>query len=817
MRAFKSFGILAVLAFAFVNVGNAAVFSVTNIGPATTPAAKMAAEMLGALERPGTNVKLITPEKWERVAAHRGSTVAVVPVPTTPILVSQSVNIGEYTANGYGSVRLSSIDDNSWAMPVKGLNILSTAGTACANWTTTRVSGTNGHFSTVTNAPEGTTARTPAPTSTGVTAHLNGGPYVFNVTCTDANGNASNTATLTYNIVSLAANMGDFEGNFPAITSGFANFATTPGYKILYSTGAKRLTNFAGPSLRCPVECIFQYADKTRPGGLLSLQPNANNQLIHLAIEDFQFTGDISTLSTGAIMNFKGNSGANTTIRLKNVTCRFTPDQGTRYPRTCLDTSWEAGNGGTYNIENLQAHWVGVGARVYRSGYKFKDLQISHFSINAFGVDGTPDDLTMHDSIWWAPEVSVGGYHADCYQLGNGVSVKNWDIKRLACVMAGGYGSPQGPIFPGHTTRAKGYIDDGTPAHGPGHRVTIPGPNPEPNTFYDPNKNGSQIIVPACGITGATNSRLSNSTTTSGDLSNIPDQICGSPSSLVDVGTYTMENVNLRDIVFTGTEFSGYGASASHGVGGLQQFAYVNQVPLTSYKTLATVNVVGNTLTVFAPTTSNAVYNAGITAGGSGIGYAVTYPGLTGATMYVTARLSGSQFCNLPTDTICTYTLSRTPGNVTGAAASFVPPVGLPPPTQSPQVNVSNSAYPFMHTGSGQSITNGFAGAGLGFPLGGGAYGPPPSNTTVTKVWSWTTAPVAANFDKGAPQANFDAITPSAWLAMDKDQILATYCSILLPKVGGLFDNGDGTYASPFKKVGGVGQWSDGTVITGCN
>lgn len=742
----------------------------------------------------------------------RGGGIAGAPAPTAPILNSVAVNFGNYTRNGGGGVRLSSADDSTtYAVPVYGLGLMSASGTPCAtDWTFTQTGGTNGHFNAYSGA-EGTSAVTPVPSSAGVTAHLNGGPYSWNVTCKDASGNISNTGTFTYNIVADAATVDETIGNFPAVTSGYASFASTAGYKLLVPTGFKKLTP-ATWSIVCPTECTLTWADITKPGLFQSFNPNAN-QLTKLAVEDVTFTGD----ATQNVMNFAAPANAGTTLRLKNIKCKFTMLQAIAGGSKCLSSRWPGASVGVgFNIENFETDWASFGADFRAGGYRVKNFYVKNFLTNAMEF-GNLDGFYMEDWLFWNPQVGPGGLHADCWQFGNGATVKNLTLKRGGCPLAGGQGPMQGPIFTGQATRGSGYIDNG--AGGSGTKITLAPPVANPNAFFDPEKNGSQLLMPDCSITGATNARLSGSTASSGNLSNIPSQVCGSSGAPFDVATYSVENFNLQGIIYSGREFLGWTSNTSHGVGGLQNFAYINQVPQPIYTTTATnCTVSGTTLTCQAPTTSNAVYgyNAGVTAGGTGIGYVVTWPGITGATVTVTTRLSGSTYCNKSTDTSCSWTLSRAPGNVTGVTASFIVPVGIAPPASGPYIGINNSNRAWLHTGS-QTLGNGFASGGCIFPLGGGSFGPPPANTTMTNCWNYTTAPPAANFDKGDPQVAFEAIPIATWNAMTPAQVIATFCSYTLAKPGGLLDNGGGSYSSPFKLVGGQGQWFDGTVVPGCN
>lgn len=745
----------------------------------------------------------------------RGGAALPTPPASAPILNNVTVNYGQYTANGMGGARLSSQDDaTTYAVPVYGLGLMSPSGTACANWTTTQISGTSTHFTKYTGA-EGTSARTPTITSTGDSANLNAGPYVFNVSCTDAGGNASNTATLTYTIVANAANVDDYSGNFPAVTSGSGTFANTSGYKLLLSTGFKKLTP-ATWGIVCPTECNLEWADPTKPGLFQSFNPNAN-QLTKLRVKDITFTGD----ATQNVMNFALPGNAGTTLALENVGCRFKAQAATSNPINCLVTYWPGAPGN--NITNFYVDWIGLGMRIGGNGYNLRNVVIKNFGINAMDVN-VVNDLTMYDWLFYNPQVAVGGYHADCFQMTNGATAKNWDLRRGGCVTAGGYGPVQGPIFPGHSTRAKGYIDNGS--GGAGLNITLVAPVSDPNIFFDEGANRSQIFAPGC-ITAAENATIASSNGyDQAVLTGITARTCGSAVSPVDIYAYSMENVNARGIFHTGYGFSGWGQNSAHGTGGIQNFAYVHQTPQPTYATSAQISITGNTMTTLGATTSNATdvnatYNSGINWG-SAEPYVISYPGLTGGYLAATGKTSNgtTSNCNTPTDTTCIYTLNRSPGNVTNVTATFVPPVGGTTASQSPQISFGNTAIPALYSGSGQTIKDGFVSPGLLFPLGGGSYGSPPSNMTVTNVWNSTTAPPSANFANGDPETAFQGISVATWNAMTPAQVLATHCHYLLGKAGGLLDNGDGTWASPFKpdsNANGMAEWYDGTDVPGCN
>lgn len=98
-----------------------------------------------------------------------------------PVLQAHTMRRGEFTKSGWASVLLDQF------MLVSGSPIIS--------WSITLTGGTAGHW----NLP--TTGGCPTPTATGDTANLNGGPYTFNVTATNADGTSA-AAVLTINIVS---------------------------------------------------------------------------------------------------------------------------------------------------------------------------------------------------------------------------------------------------------------------------------------------------------------------------------------------------------------------------------------------------------------------------------------------------------------------------------------------------------------------------------------------------------------------------------------------------------------------------------------
>lgn len=725
-----------------------------------------------------------------------------------PILNNVTVSYGQYTANGMGGVRLSSMDDaTSYGVPVYGLGLQSPSGTPCTNWMTTQTSGTSTHFSKYTGA-EGTTARTPVITSIGDSANLNAGPYIFNVSCTDSNGTASNTATLTYTIVDNAATVDEYTGNFPAVTSGFANFATTAGYKLLVPTGFKKLTG-AGWSITCPTECTMEWADKANPGLFQSFIPHSG-QNTHLEIKDMIFTGD----ATAHPLTFGTSTLGTNTLRLTNVGCRFKPQVAMASPLVCLNTRWNGAPGDS--ITDFSADWIGLGMRISGDGYTIKRATVSNFGTNAMDVDNT-EDLIMEDVLFYNPQVTVGGYHADCWQISNGASIKNWNIKRFGCLTAGGFGAAQGPIFPGHTTVGKGYISDG--AGGAGFNVVLTAPVADPNAFFTPSVVGSQLYAPGC-IGPSENARVSASNLfNTATLTGISSRLCGSAVSPIDIATYTFENVNFQGMVHTGYSSWGMATHENHGTGGMQNFAYVGHVPQTLYTTNVTVNIVGNQLTTIGPTYSNAFYNAGLTAGSVGIGYYVGYPGLVGAGLRLTAKSAGSNYC-IGDNGGCVYTLDRAPGDVSGVTISAVPPVGSTAPVNTlVQVLQMDADLDWLYTGGATTYKDGWSSAGMVWPKAGNAgyQSFPPINTTVTNVWGTNSAPGAIAFSNGDPKANLEAVPQATWDAMTAAEVLAMHCHFMLPKVGGPLDNGDGTFASPFKPVGGAGQWWDGTPIPGCS
>lgn len=100
-----------------------------------------------------------------------------------PTLQAHTMRRGNETKLGCGGV------------PLAQFMVVSDGGSAITSWAFTQTSGTTGHW-TLTTTSSGTS---PKPTSAGVAAFLNGGPYVWNVTATNADGTSS-AAVLTINI-----------------------------------------------------------------------------------------------------------------------------------------------------------------------------------------------------------------------------------------------------------------------------------------------------------------------------------------------------------------------------------------------------------------------------------------------------------------------------------------------------------------------------------------------------------------------------------------------------------------------------------------
>lgn len=100
-----------------------------------------------------------------------------------PTLQAHTMRRGNETKLGCGGV------------PLAQFMVVSDGGSAITSWAYTQTSGTTGHW-TLTTTSAGTS---PRPSSAGVTAALNGGPYVWNVTATNADGTSA-AAVLTINI-----------------------------------------------------------------------------------------------------------------------------------------------------------------------------------------------------------------------------------------------------------------------------------------------------------------------------------------------------------------------------------------------------------------------------------------------------------------------------------------------------------------------------------------------------------------------------------------------------------------------------------------
>lgn len=580
-------------------------------------------------------------------AAHRGSTVAVSSTP--PVLTNTTVTFGQTTPSGRGSVLLSQMDQTIPSYiptPVYGLGLQSPSAPPCDTWTYTFVSNSAGRpgsdFNVIApNTPEGTGAIAPNPSGTGVN-HLSG-DYIWSVQCSN-NGNASNTATLTYHTVANMVNVAQFDRN----DFGWAptNFGSVAGAKVVISTGADMhatFNRFRGPTLgSTPTQYLtFTVADPARP-------PYISN-LTTLSLSNILMTGIIATGNTDiAIQNATsifGGSGTCTNYTIDNVhyygSPLMTPTSSNNSGQSLFNAGCQSGG----LIQNSSGDFVNSGSNI-SDGYHYSNLDIGHYQNNCFAIGSAPlvplgslvdGFTTCHDGL-----LSFAGQHTDAMQILDGATAASVTGNNFWAIQASSTGFPQGPWFggaQGGSTGSNGrpwagYIDDGTGAHGPGTILTFTA-----GTGTMSSSAGSQIWSPG-NISIADNVRINSNNASVTGLSNIAATNIGSPGSPVNFFNVGAKDVQLEGIVNTQAGFHGLDSPGESGNTFIKHFAVVKQNPnpFASTSFTAAVNgVVG-------------VYPSGttITVAGSGTASApgVNEPIIVGGLNYSGCPASGNAACN---------------------------------------------------------------------------------------------------------------------------------------------------------------------------
>ncbi len=727
---------------------------------------------------------------WPRVPGIYG------PLFPGPVLNDVSISFGNLTPLNRGGVRLSSLDNTTYGFHFSGLDLMSSTHSPCALWTVTQTGGTAGHWNIpAVNTPEGATAITPVPSSAGVTAHLNGGPYTFNVICTDAAGlTALSSKTLTVSIVTNAVNIGTAD----SVSAGFApvGFGGVAGAQVLISTGTDKSnvrSTFKCPNVYTNTVLVTQ-ADVARPAGLLNWEvQNCTN----LQIDDITLTGD-NRIAPSISGFFYLNNDVNLTMNRDAVI--FT--EATLGAAVHSDITLNGVTNLTVNdfVGTYAASGITENA-VANSDVTFNNTRFRYFYNNCV-FQGSGTDFTYNDTYCIAP-MRRDALHVDAFQIGDGATPINLAVNRFMVAQADGNAQTQGPPFGGTASVYQGYIDDGTGAHGAGNvltvttvptkakwvnQATVVGSGTLANTVVQSRTNGtggvgSTYLLATAGVPGG--------------------QIVGSPGSPATLYSSPLVNLSLNGLAYASIANLGLTWAGETGTSAIQSFTDIKVNPQVIYATHFTGTISGTTLTA-----SNVSGIAGIYAAQT-----VNYSGCNGCTK-ISVQLTGTP------KGAGTYRLT-----VAETVASPTAMTGTDdgPFTTGPKFQDGNVDLAIMHSGA-MSITGGFVFDLATFQNANGTTNctnpstacTGPANTTITGLTlggltlngaAAAAAVNVASFKNGNPETSLEAISQATWAGMTIDQIATTLATALEPKTGGPLDAGGGNWYGAFKQDG---TWNDG-------
>lgn len=680
------------------------------------------------------------------------------------------------TRNGKGSVRLSSMDFTTSAFKpftFSGIDLQTPAGTPCATWNVTFVSGRSSTDFTLpaANVAEGASAVTPVPSSTG--ANNLTGTYVFNVSCKDAGANVSNTVTLTRTIVNPggggAVNYGTTDTNVNFMPSGFG---TSPGAYILFSTGMDRsnarfVFNISSGFTQT---VVLTYADITRPGGLSNMQIASTT---NLAVNDLVASGAFA--SQGALCVFCSSNGpySNTT---------FNRDFG------YFSVSY-IGNASTgyYNAGGCTS-----GCGLFDSGVDTIDTGITsggnptisnvwvwHFYDNCHFLGDSTAGIAFQDVMCIAP-MTRSAIHTDNSQIADGATPPNITYKRFMQLQADGFDQAQGAMFFGNLLVGMGYVDDGTASHGPGTQLTLTSTG---NLgVFSSSSNGSQIFSPFGSPVGVSdNVRVTCIGSCSGNNKanlNISATNIGSPGSPVAFYSVKVTNMQLDGMIYAGATFNGYSQTGAFGTSFFKDFDYVQQNANPAAITTYQGSITGSVLTVSTQPTSNipSILIPLVAFAGR-----LNYPGCAYCGVGIAQQLTG------PSQGIGTYQLSSAPGNLT---TQTIQNSTAYPITGAGAIGFGSCGTPVYGAGA-MTVSSGYGQSGIG-SCSDIAF----SHTFSTTGGGGATGSASASdFASGMlPQTYLQAIPGATWQAMTIPQMQAKVCLSLKKKIGGAFDGGGGVW-----------------------
>lgn len=706
---------------------------------------------------------------------HGGSGAA----PAAPILQNAVANIGNETRTTHGGVSIIGVDFTTASETPQtfyGIDLYA-GGTSPSTCTVAFVSGRSStDFNTYTAQPC-STSKTPQPTSTGQNNLT--GDYVFNVTMTDAGGNASNTVTLTYHTVNPggggAVNVGDSDAMDATLFP--ATFGNSTGAEILLSTGMNRITaRFLLNTFRTFTnQVIFTEADITKPAAISNFQA-ANTA--NVQVQDIWVSGTLGSTGSLCIMC---SSGQNFTF--ERVHGRFSEAMIAGY------------GGGWYNAGSCTSGCGMADSDVDYVGSGFgpaPNIFFNHNVIKHFYADCVSQansfNVVANDNMCIAPMIN-SAVHTDSWQLQGGATPDGLTINGFWSIQADGDDQAQGAIFDGGGQVYKGHIAGGVITLTTGSFSTqssgshLYSDSGSPMAITD-----NVIMACASGHTSNCAGQTTGTVSTSGTLGS-----AGSPVNIYSVDRY---NNHYDGMVYAGATFNGYAGGGEQGISSFKHFSYFQMNANPNYQVSYTGSASGSTLTVATQPVANI---AGVVTPIVAFGGRLNYTGCVYCGVGIAQQLTG------PANGIGTYQLS-TPTTIT---SQTIINSNSYPVTGAAWVQDALCSTAALHGGTwtvDRGYSQNFVAMCTGQP-----------NLVQTNVITSGASITAADYATGViPQTTLFNISAATWKAMTPAQDKAAVCNAALPKVGGVLDLGDGTFIGAFTATGELQLDSGNIAIVGC-
>jgi hypothetical protein len=349
-------------------------------------------------------------------------TITTGAIPPAPGLTPLTQRRGALTKAGAGSVPLAD---------------LMAPGESIASWVIQHASGTAGHWTT---PSDGTS---PAPTAAGVTAGLNGGPYVFTVTAVGTDGNSAQ-ANLTINVVADVYTISKRTEILGVTAGGDSRSSLIAGKAVEFARGSTDFaTNVAGAltfkfwRATSAAHCIIRHEDPDNPCDL--------NRFVLRRCAYLDFVSVVSNAATRIASYsseyswYLGGGGTTDAPDQKNI--RFLDTYGScgvSAPDTTAPPTWITGvyfGSDCSDIEfyNWEQYGTSNGFFFYPSVVvtaTFHGRTVNrYFSANVWRTDQLIGASSLHfdNLLMMSPftDSSQPGVHADGFQAQNGSDVQN--------------------------------------------------------------------------------------------------------------------------------------------------------------------------------------------------------------------------------------------------------------------------------------------------------------------------------------------------------------------------------------------------------